>query len=261
MSTVLAAIDGSPVSRSVLDVAREVARVLGARVDAVHVAEEGAGASEVELVSAETPLRILEGDPSTVLIAEASAAAVAGIVVGSCREVGGPTPAGHVSLDVIGNVPKPVVVVPPTTPEDWGLHTVLVPVVGRPAAALEDVVTLAENPQLHVVVLRALDELSIPAFEDQPYYDMQTWANEFLARWVPGAGADTAVEVRIGEPEEVVVAVAQEVCADLVAIGRRRDLPTIEAPLVLAALKHSAVPVALLPLAPQPDEAVTPRRR
>jgi nucleotide-binding universal stress UspA family protein len=259
--TVLAAIDGSPVSRSVLEVAREVARVLGARLDAVHVTEEGAGAPEVELLSAETPLRVLEGDPSNVLIAEASGQDVVGIVVGACQQVGRPTPAGHVSLDVIGNVPKPVVVVPPGTPEHWGLHTVLVPVVGRPAAALEDVVTLAENPQLHVVVLRALDELSIPAFEDQPYYDMQTWANEFLARWVPGAAADTAVEVRIGAPEEVVVAVAQEVCADLVAIGRRRDLPSVQAPLVLAALQHSTVPVALLPLARRADEVYTPRRR
>ena len=33
MSTVLAAIDGSPISRSVLDVAREVSRVLDARLD------------------------------------------------------------------------------------------------------------------------------------------------------------------------------------------------------------------------------------
>lgn len=260
MSTVLAAIDGSPISRAVLDVAAEVARVLDARVDAVHVVEEGDGPSEIEISNGETPLRVLHGDPSSVLIAEASAAGVAGIVVGACREVGGPTPAGHVSLDVIGSVPKPVVVVPPSTPEDYQLHTVLVPVVGRPARALEDVVLLAENPQLHVVVLRALDELSIPSFEDQPHYDMQTWAEEFLARWVPGAAADTAVEVRIGQPEELVVAVAQEVCADIVAIGRRRDVPTVRAPLVLAALERSRVPVVLLPLARRTHEPLASRR-
>jgi hypothetical protein len=244
----------------VLDVAREVARVLDARVDAVYV-EEGDGPPDVQIASGETPLRVLHGDPSTVLIAEASGEGVAGIVVGACREVGGPTPAGHVSLDVIGNVPKPVVVVPPSTREDYELHTVLVPVLGRPAEALEEVVPLAENPQLHVVVLRALDELSIPAFEDQPQYDMQAWAEEFLARWVPGAAADTAMEVRIGPPEEVVVAVAREVCADIVAIGRRRDVPAARAPLVLAALQHSPVPVVLLPIARRTNEPVPSRRR
>ena len=247
MSTVLAAIDGSPISEAVLEVAREVARVLGARLDAVHVVEEGEG-PPAELAE-RAPLRLLHGDPSSVLVTEASAEGVAAIVVGACGEVGGPTPTGHVSLDVIGSVPKPVVVVPPGTREGYELHTVLVPVLGRPAEALEDVVVLAENPELHVVILRALDELSIPSFEDQAHYDTQAWADEFLARWVPGAAADTAMEVRIGEPEELVVAVAQEVCADIVAIGRRRDVPTARAPLVLTALEHSPVPVVLLPLA------------
>jgi hypothetical protein len=260
VSTVLAAIDGSPVSGAVLGVAREVARVLDARVDAVYV-EEGDGPPEVEILSGETALRVLLGDPSGVLVAEASADAVVGIVVGACREVGGPIPAGHVSLDVIGNVPKPVIVVPPSTRVDYTLHTVLVPVLGRPAEALEDVVLLAENPQLHVIVLRALDELSIPAFEDQAHYDMQTWAEEFLARWVPGAAADTTVEVRIGPPDELVVAVAEEMCADVIAIGRRRDIPAIKAPLVLAALERSTVPVVLLPVARRTSDSVVGQRR
>jgi len=256
VSTVLAGIDGSRTSRAVLDVAREVARVLDAHVDAVHVVEGGVGPPEVEILAAETPLRLLHGDASSVLIAEASAEGVAAIVVGSCRAVGGPTAAGHVSLDVIGNVAKPVVVVPPTTRPDYALHTVLVPIQGKPAAALEEVVRLAENPQLHVVILRALDELSIPAFEDQPHYDVETWAEEFLARWVPGAASDTAIEVRIGTPEDLVISVAQEVCADIVAIGRRRDVPAAAAPLVLAALERSPVPVVLLPVARRPRDFV-----
>lgn len=259
MSTVLAAIDGSPVSQAVLAVAREVADALDARVDAVYV-EEGDSPPDVGVAAGESPLRVLGGDPSSVLIAEASREGVVGIVVGACREVGGAVPAGHVSLDVIGNVPKPVVVVPPSTPPDYRLRTVLVPVVGRPAEALEEVIVLAEHPDLHVVVLRALDELSIPAFEDQPHYDVQAWADEFLARWVPGAGADTAVEVRIGPPEEVVIAVAEEVCADILAIGRRRTVPTVESPLVLAALRHSTVPVVLLPIARRSENAVASRR-
>ena len=256
MSTVLAGIDGSPTSRAVLDVAREVARVLDADVDVVHVIEGDTPPPEIEVLGALTPLRSLRGDVSDVLIAEASSERVAAIVVGSCGAVGGPTPAGHVSLDVIGNVPKPVVVVPPTTRPDYELHTVLVPIQGKPARALEGIVRLAANPELHVVLLRLLDESSIPAFEDQPYYDVQAWADEFLARWVPGAPSDTAVEVRIGDPQDLVVSVTEEVCADLVAIGRRRDVPTAAAPIVLAALDRSPVPVVLFPLAHRSRDVV-----
>ncbi len=121
------------------------------------------------------------------------------------------------------------------TRQDYELHTVLVPIQGKPASALEGVVRLAENPELHVVILRLLDELSIPSFEDQPYYDVEAWAEEFLARWVPGAASDTAVEVRIGDPGDLVVSVTHEVRADLVAIGRRRDVSAAGAPRVLGA--------------------------
>jgi len=256
VSTVLAAIDGSPISRAVLEVAKEIARVLDAQVDAVHVLEAEVDVPEVEISGGETPLRLLRGDVSSVLIAEASAENVAAVVVGACREVGEPTTAGHVSLDVIGNVRRPVVVVPPATRSDYELRTVLVPIAGRPASALEEVVRLAENPQLHVVILRVLDESSIPSFEDQPHYDVETWADEFLARWVPGAAIDTAVEVRIGAPEDMVVAVANEMDADILAIGRRRGVPAAEAPLVLAALERSHVPIVLLPLARRSRESV-----
>jgi nucleotide-binding universal stress UspA family protein len=257
VSTVLTGIDGSPISSAVLMVAKEIARVLDAQVDAVHVLEDEADVPEIEVSGGETQLRLLRGQASEVLIREASAENVAAVVIGSCRETGGPAVAGHVSLDVIGGVRKPLIVVPPTTAVDYELHTVLVPLPGKPARALEEVVRLAENPQLHVVILRMLDESTIPAFEDQPHYDVKAWADEFLARWVPGAGSDTEMEVRIGEPEELVVAVAHEVSADLVAIGRRRDLPAAEAPLVLTALERSRAPIVLLPLAHRPRESAS----
>lgn len=258
MSTVLAAIDGSPTSRPVLAVAREVARVLGAELDPIHVVEADAGVPEIEVVGDEAPLRLLRGDPAEVLVDEASAPSVAALVVGSSRSAGGPTTVGRVTLEIIAHVRKPVVIVPPTTPEDYALRTVLVPVLRKPSSVLEEVVRLAENPQLHVVILRLLDELSIPSFEDQSYYDVQAWAEEFLARWVPGAGSDTEVEVRIGPPEELVVSVAHEVSADIVAIGRRRDLPAAGAPIVVSALERSPVPVILVPLVRRPARVVEP---
>jgi nucleotide-binding universal stress UspA family protein len=249
---VLAGIDGSPTSRAVLDVADEVARLLDAAVDVVHVVEADAPPAEVEVLSGEHQLRLLSGDVSEALVTEAATESVSAVVIGSCGTVDAPTP-GHISLDIIGNVPKPVVVVPPRTPADYELHTVLVPILGKPGGALEDVIRLAENPDLHVVILRLLDELSIPAFEDQPHYDVEAWAEEFLARWVPGAGSDTVMEVRIGDPEELVVAVADEVSADAVVIARRRGVPTAASPVVLTALRRSPVPVVLLPLTRRRD--------
>jgi hypothetical protein len=65
------------------------------------------------------------------------------------------------------------------------------------------------------------------------------------------------MEVRIGAPEELVVAVAHEVCADVVAIGRRRDLPAASSRLVLSALEHSPVPVVLLPIVRRSSESVS----
>lgn len=258
MSTVLAGIDGSPTSSAVLSVAQEIARVLDASLDVVHVVEGGAEPPEVEIVSdTATPLRLLHGDVSSTLIEEASSERIAAVVIGSSGAAA-PTPAGHVSLEVIGNVRKPVIVVPPSTSPDYRLRTVLVPVYGKPARALEEVVRLAENPQLHVVILRVLDETTIPAFEDQSYYDVEAWADEFLARWVPGAAQDTAMEVRIGEPHELVISVAQEVCADLVAIGRVRSVPATDVPVVSAALERSPVPVVFFPLAHREREFVSP---
>ncbi len=256
MSTVLAAIDGSATSRCVLAVAREVGRVLGARVDAIHVVEGENRPPDVEILGGDAPLRIVEGDVSERLVAEASATGVVAVVVGSSRTVGGARPAGHVTLDVIGKMHRPVVVVPPVTSAAFELHTVLVPVQGKPARALEEVIRLAENPKLQLVILRLLDEWSIPAFEDQPYYDVETWAEEFLARWVPGASSDTVMEVRIGAPEELILTVAREVTADMVAIGWRQDVGTERSPVVRTALERSPIPVVLLPLASK-DRVIT----
>jgi hypothetical protein len=248
MSRVLAAIDGTAASPVVLAVATEVGRLLSADVDAVHVVESAAIDAEVRVEGAEVKLRLLEGAVAPVLVSEASAPEVDAVVVGLRRLIGAPYTAGHVALDVIDHSDTIVVAVPPAVPLSYRLRTVLVPVQPRPAEALRRVVRLAQGAHLDLVILHVHDETSIPAFEDQSHYDTEVWADEFLARWVPGARYGSVVEVRVGTPVEVIIGATRDRHADMLALGWDRDRSHGRASVVRAALARSAVPVALLPV-------------
>src|SRR5512133_2047102 len=178
MTRVLAAIDGTAASSGVLAVAKELARVLGGVVDVVHVVDEGRTPNEpLEVRDADLSLRQLQGPVGAVLVAEASGADGEAVVVGVRRTVGGPRAPGHTALEVIDHAETIVVAVPPATPSSYELRTVLVPVQPRPPEALERVVRLAGGAALDVVILHVHDESEIPAFEDQPHYDVEAWAN------------------------------------------------------------------------------------
>ncbi len=249
MTTVLAPINGTATTRGVLVVAREVARVLDADIDAVHVIEEGAWANaEAEARRAGVAVRALEGPVTATLASEASDAAVGAVVVGLGRIVDGSRLAGHVALEVIRRAHVMVVAVPPATSSEYELRTVLVPVPGRPADALQNVIRIADDARLDVVILHVHDERSIPSFEDQPHYDVEVWAEEFLARWVPGARREPLMEVRVGVPDEEIMAVAREHGADMIAMGWSQEFSPERAMIVRAVLERSPVPVALVPL-------------
>jgi nucleotide-binding universal stress UspA family protein len=249
MRSVVAAIDGTTASAGVLRVAREVARVLGGDVDAVHVVDErGPNDEQIHVFETEPTLRLLDGPVAPALVSEASRAGVEVVVMGLRRTVGGSRPVGHVALEVIERADTIIVAVPPATPSPYELRTVLVPIQGRPAEALDRVVRVAQGALLDLVILHVHDERSIPSFEDQPHYDLEAWADEFLARWVPGARHETVMEVRVGSAAEEVVRVSRECGAQMIAIGWDRELAEDRAMVVRATLERSAVPVALLPL-------------
>jgi hypothetical protein len=249
MTRVLAAIDATTASAGVIRVAAEVGRVVGADVDVVHVRDDATTTdAQVQVDDSGLTLRLLDGPVAPALVSEASADDVEAVVVGLRRTVGGSHPVGHVALEVIDHANTVVVAVPPTIPSTFELRTVLVPIHGEPAAALGRVVRLAQGARLDVVILHVHDESSIPSFEDQPHYDVEAWAGEFLARWVPGARPDAVVEVRVGAPEEEILTVARECGAQMIAIGWDRDRSPGRATVVRTALRRSDVPVALLPL-------------
>lgn len=254
MTTILAAIDGTPASGGVLTVAKEIARVLAADIDVVHVIEMGGAAdAEAEAARAGLMVRSLTGPVEATLVSAAGDPAVEAVVVGVRRTIGGSRPAGHVALEVIRRAQATVVAVPPATSPDYELKKVLVPVQGRPAQALGNVITIARDAHLDVVILHVHDEWSIPSFEDQPHYDMEAWAAEFLARWVPGARPETVIEVRVGAPADEILGLARELDADMMAIGWMHDLSPGRASIVRAVLERSPIPIALLPLARQDD--------
>ncbi len=248
MTRVLAAIDGTAASPGVLRVATEVGRVLGADVDVVYVDDEAESKqAELHVLDPNLTLRRLGGPVESAIVTEASAPDVEAVVVGLRGTVGGSRAVGHVALHVIDHADAIVVVVPPTTPATFELRTVLVPIHGRPADALEHVVRLGHSVDLALVILHVHNESSIPAFEDQPHYDVEAWADEFLARWVPGA-RDAVVEVRVGAPEEEIIGVARECGAQMIAVGWDRDRSPGRATIVQAVLRRGDVPVALLPI-------------
>jgi nucleotide-binding universal stress UspA family protein len=263
---VLAAIDATTVSAGVLRVAKELARVLGADVDAVHVVDDGRTSdAEAYVRDAAVPLRLLRGPVESALVAEAREDDAEAVVVGLRGTVGASRPLGHVALHVIDRADAIVVAVPPHTPVVYELRTVLVPIQGRPADGLERVVAVARDARLDLVILHVHDGSSIPAFEDRPHYDLEAWADEFLTRWVPGAHRDTLIEVRVGVPEEEVTRVCRECGADMIAMGWEREPGVERLTTVRATLERSSVPVALLPVrggdrAPDSTDDAAPSR-
>jgi nucleotide-binding universal stress UspA family protein len=91
------------------------------------------------------------------------------------------------------------------------------------AAALSEIVELAHNAALRIVVAHVQSAKSLPAFSDHLPHELRAWSEEFIARYCPGA-ADAALELRVGEPHEQVLDVLRESGCDLVALGWSQDL-------------------------------------
>jgi hypothetical protein len=127
---------------------------------------------------------------------------------------------------------------------------VLVPLAGDPstAASLRTTLHVVRAHEIDVVVLHVYDEDSIPAFDDQPQHETDAWAREFLARYVPMPERAVRLELRVGSPDEEVLAVAKGSGIDLIAVGWGQDLSSDRARIVRPILERSKVPVLLLPV-------------
>jgi hypothetical protein len=230
---VLAAIDSGASSPGVLAVTRELCLLFDAEMDAVHVVEGGDEAARELARRAGVGLRLLRGDPESVLATESDAPGVVAVVAGTRGARHGRRPAGHVALALAASVSKLLV---------------LVPLDGRreSALAVRDLLLAAAERQVEVDVLHVHAGDDLPPFDDHSTYGVEAWKREFVARHCPpeaGVGAHT----RVGIPEEEVLGLASERSSDLVVLAWGRDLSPDRARIVREALKRAVVPVALVP--------------
>lgn len=250
MSIVLAAIDDSAAARPVLAAAQAVAELWHARVEALHVREDGDGRTARGAAdSADVSVRVESGDVVTHLVDATAAAGVVAVVVGARARPGSRRPAGHVAVELVTRCAKPVIVVPPEAPWRGEFRRILVALEGTTATSqqLRPVIELGRDPRLDVTVVHVDDEASIPLFSDQPQHETDAFATEFLARYGPHDDGSPTLELRFGDPAEEVLSVCDDTAANLVVVAWSRSLAPGHARFVRHVLKHARIPVMLLP--------------
>ena len=239
MATVLAALDNSLAANPVLVSARAFARVLGARVEAIHVLDEVVEAAESAARGAGVPLRISSGPVVERLIEAGEADDVAVMVIGARGTIGSGHTLGSTALAVVTSLRTPVVIVPPGAEVAPKLRCVLVPIdrTTSPSLAPRSTLELASGANVDVI---ALDVDGVN--------DDEEWTRELLAGYCPWGIGDVRVERRTGSREVVVPTVAEESKPDVVVLGWARQLSDGRAPVVRAVLERSKIPVMLIPV-------------
>ena len=248
MRKVIAAIDDTAAARAVLVAGRLVAELFDARLEAVHVRDDGARTARSAARAAGLQLREVDGPVVKALVLEAQEPDVAALALGARATPAGRRPAGHVALEVITAVPRPVAVVPPEVRPEPDLRRLLVPLDGTSATAqaLAEVIERACQRDIDVVILHVLGEESLPPFSDQPHHEAEAWVREFMARHCPAAAA--RAELRVGVPAHAVVSTAVETGADLIALGWAQHLAPGRAAVVQEVLERGRIPVLLVPI-------------
>ena len=137
MSVVLAAIDNSAAARPVLIAATALARILGAEVQAVYVAEDEGQTARASAKDFGVTLTVLTGEPLRQIMGRAVADNVVAIAVGARRWVSGGR-IGHTASAIANEIAKPVLVVPPDAIPAERLRRVLIGMKGSRGAARAD---------------------------------------------------------------------------------------------------------------------------
>ena len=206
---VLAAIDDSAAAQPVLDVARRLGELIVARVESVHVQEDGSGENATgDLAAAHVPLHVRHGDIVSVLRSEASERDVVTLVIGTRGVPAGPSPAGHVAIDLVQSLDRPIVVVPPHA-TDRPLRSVLVAVEGDGEShALGRLFEqLGNRATPEVIALHVTEPSNLPPFADSAVHEADAFAREFMIRSASGVVPDLSrirFEMRVGDPADAV---------------------------------------------------------
>ncbi|MGD9700971.1 MAG: universal stress protein [Acidimicrobiia bacterium] len=249
MTTILAAIDDSAAAKPVLATALALAPALDAHVVAVHVANADSDGRTTEATARamHVPLRRLVGDPFEQIRHLTDDDDVVAVVLGTRARPAGRRPAGHLALALAGVIAKPVVMVPPEASPPARVRRVLVAMEGTPRNARDMLRTieLGAAADLELVVVHVDDEDSIPSFCDQVQYETQAYANEFLARYCPGA-PEARLVLRIGMPVDEILTAADDVAPDMLAIGWPQTDDPARGEVAREILNRSRLPVLLV---------------
>lgn len=246
MTRVIAAIDNSLAARPVLTMASALAEVFGAEVEALHVSEDDGHTARSGAESLGIEMRQCRGDPFDCICEAVKEDDVVAVVIGARREPAGHH-TGHLARQLADALDKPVVVVPPEAEPPAHLHNVVIAMEGsaRKSRALKSAVEVAAGADLDLTVVHVDDETSIPSFSDQVAYEAETYAHEFLARYLHGA-PDAHLELRIGTPADEIMDVTDG--ADLLAIGWPQSATGDRGEVAHELLDRSHVPVLLIAL-------------
>jgi len=247
MKKVIAAVDNSAASRPVLAVALALAPVLAATVETVQIVEEEGITARGAAEAADVPLRLIPGDPVEWLSKLANEEETVALVIGVRGRPEGREPVGHVPLQLCWRTDKPVVLLSPDASAPERLEKVVVAMETQPnrVRRLQRDVELASVGDLEIVVVHVDDEITIPSFSDEVQYEMEDYAEEFLARNLPGSPG-ARFEPRVGIPADEILAAAESLGAQLIVIGR----PQTDAPgrgwVAREILARSPIPVLLV---------------
>jgi nucleotide-binding universal stress UspA family protein len=252
VTKVIAAIDDTEAAGPVLATARAVAQLFGASVEALHVRSDGFAKASSAAREAGIPLSAVSGDVVESLAQAGASRDVEALVLGTRNEPSQVRPLGSTALELVGTVEKPVVLVPPRATPSRRIRGVLLPLEGTRQTSLApaQVLGLARDAAVDVLVLHVLDESALPLFTDQPQHETEAWTTEFLARYCPRGLRSVRLALRVGRPEDVVVEVAETSGVDLIALGWHQRLAPGRAAIVRTALERGRLPLMLIPMVP-----------
>jgi len=250
MTKVLAALAADTAAAPVLSAAVAIAGLFDASVVALHVREDGTAVPHELATAAGVELYERDGSPIEQITAACQSPEVTALALGARGIHGGAQPAGHTALQVITQVSKPVLVVPPHAQPRQSLTRILVPLDGttESAHALREIITLAHAHRLEIVVLHVYSPDTVPAFSDHAPHATHAREREFLSRNVAAPHDRVRLLHHLGVAADDIGVASRETTADLIALAWRQNLTRGSAHVVSETLAHSNIPVLLLPV-------------
>lgn len=257
VSRVIGFVDESASTSTVAASATALAQLLDARLDVVHVCgrsvhdandSDPAVPQRLRHFGLGAEYRTIRGEPVAAMLEEMSAADVVFAVLGS-RSIGSkPEPAGYVARALLERAPIPLLVMPPGVPPFPDRPPrLLLPLDGNTATsvAVEPVASVLADAGAEIVALHVFDSSTIPRFIGSSQ-DLSTLAREFRKRHISGRSHDC--ELRIGDPAEAIMDVADVRRSDGIIVAWRQDLSVGRAQVVLELLRRARRPLIFAPV-------------